>query len=241
VYYAHSSLWDTVAGTSTLACPPLATDTAYFTLASPHLTGASSQPTFAAGDAKLKNPFITLQFSPSRIGTGPNNWPVNSAPQQVNVLSLRHRFVLDPNRQMLLVTREYKSRREIEQTCRAAIIQIKDNHTNNAPNIPPFKNNHCDAIVLNKAGSGVCIEVVAGTPTIRGLHSSTIHSLLVRLGIPWPDADMTMWQKLFDDRPKRKGLAIFSDKCRAEDTACLTEHTYALGLPDSGDPYFASP
>ena len=240
VYYAHSSLWDTVAGTSTLACPPLATDTAYFTLASPHLTGATSQPTFATSDAKLKNPFIALQFSPSRIGTGTNNFPLNSTPQQVNVLSLRHRFVLDSNRQMLLVTREYQSRREAGPICRAAIIQVRDTHTNNVPNTPPFKNNHCDAIVLNKAGSGVCIEVVAGTPTIRGLHASIIHSLLVSLGIPWPDADMTMWQKLFDDRPKRKGLVVFSDKCRAEDAACLAAHPVALSLPDSGDAYFTS-
>lgn len=242
VYYAHSSLWDTVAGTSTLACPPLAADSAYFSLASTHLTGATSQPTFAASDAKLKNPFIALQFSPSNIGTGTNNFPSNSAPQAINVLSLRHRFVLDSTRQMLLLTRAYKSRRETGQTCRAAIIQVKDKHTNNLPNTPPFKNNHCDAIVLNKAGSGVCIEVVGGTtPTIRGLHGSTIHALLVGLGIPWPDADMTMWQKLFDDRPQRKTLLVFSDKCRAEDAACLTDHTHALSLPDSGDQYFASP
>ena len=209
VYYAHSSLWDTVAGTPALACPSAATDAAYFAKASPELTGAASQPTFATGDVQLKNPFIALKFSPSYMGVSPENvFTATSTPQQVNVLSLRHRFVVDPNRQMLLVTRQYKSRRETGQTCRAAIIQVKDKHTNDVGNTPPFKSNRCDAIVLNKAGSGVCIEVVAGTPTIRGIHESRIYSLLVSLGIPWPRVDMTMWQKLFDDRPARKTLLI---------------------------------
>jgi hypothetical protein len=191
---------------------------------------------------QLKNPFISLTFLPSKISNGPNfSLADNSTPQKINVLSLRHRFLVDPSRQMLLVTRSYKSRRETSQTCRAAVIEVRDTHTNGIKNPKAFKDNHCDAIVLNKAGSGVCIEVVGGVPTIRGLHASTILAFLQGLGIPWPNVDMTMWQKLFDDRPKRNTLLIFSDKCRAEDAGCLSSHPAALSLPDSGDPYFTSP
>jgi hypothetical protein len=242
VYYAHNSLFDNVPGTPLMACTPLASDYSFFGAASNYLTGAASQPTFAPSDVQLKNPFISLTFLPSKISNGPLfSLADNDAPQRINVLSLRHRFLVDPSRQMLLVTRSYKARRETSQTCRAAIIEVRDTHTNAITNPKAFKNNKCDAIVLNKAGSGVCIEVVGGVPVIRGLHAPTILAFLQSLGIRWPNVDMTMWQKLFDDRPKRKTLLIFSDKCPTEDSTCFNDHPNALSLPDSGDPYFTGP
>ncbi|HEY5954936.1 MAG TPA: hypothetical protein VIV60_00235, partial [Polyangiaceae bacterium] len=72
--------------------------------------------------------------------------------------------------------------------------------------------------------------------------SSRIIGFLNTLGIPWPKSDPMMWQRLFDDRPARKTLQYFSDKCLADDANCRTTHQTALILPnEASDLYFTSP
>ncbi|MGC4067646.1 MAG: hypothetical protein QM784_23960 [Polyangiaceae bacterium] len=236
-FYSHNSLRDGSPGTPKLRCEPLATDEAYFSAARTYLVTGTTQAGFASTDVQLKNPFIYTKFTPSYIGT----FTATTTPQEVRILSLRHRFSLDANRQLLLVARQYSSTRSAGK-CNAAAIEVHDTYlggiTGNRNRARKYRN-VCDAIVLNKAGSGVCLKVVSGIPVLADNNSSPMITVLTKLGIAWPKSDPMMWQKLVDDRPSRKTLLLFSDKCAAEDTACRTAHTGALVLPDSGNAFFS--
>jgi hypothetical protein len=236
-FYSHNSLYDGSPGTPKLRCEPLATDEAYFSAARTYLVTGTAQATFAATDVQLKNPFIYAKFTPSYIGA----FTATTAPQEVKILSLRHRFALDANRQLLLVARQYSSTRGPAR-CSAAPIEVHDTYlggiTANRQRARKYRN-VCDAIVLNKAGSGVCLKVVSGIPVLADNNSSPMITALTKLGIAWPKSDPMLWQKLVDDRPKRKTLLFFSDKCAAEDTACRTARPNVPVLPDSGHVFFS--
>jgi len=240
-YYAHNSLWDGAATVAKQACPPLVSDDTYFNVARQYLVSSTAQAGFAATDVQLKNPFVMVQLTPTLIF---NDYLYGhipaTAPQKISVLSLRHRFALDSARQLLLVTRTYQSARH-SPSCRAATLGTRLYSKGLVRVHPESVHNPCDAIVINKNGSGVCLQVQGAVPVILDLHSSYISALLTTFGIAWPKAEATMWQKLFDDRPKRKTLQFFSDKCVTGDTACLATHTMALVLPDVGDAYFSTP
>jgi hypothetical protein len=240
VFYAHNSLWDNVNGTSGLVCPKLQTDEAYFTAARPYIAPVtSSAPTFGTSDLQLKNPFIRIQFAPSYVG----EFVATSAPQVVSVLSLRHRFVVDGARQLLLVTRYYESSRAPKQ-CAAATIEDHDTYLYVPSTNKAYKQDikvPCEAIVLNPRGTGVCLGSGSGTLKVLNENSNKIIAFLQGMGIPWPKADPMMWQKLFNDRPARHGRLYFSDKCATEDLSCRTAHAGSPILPGSGDAYFSTP
>ena len=241
VYYAHSSLADDTPMVSKLACKPVKPDTDYFDAATAYLVSSTTQVGFAASEVQLKNPFIKIQFTPPFLFGPQLGGPALTAPQKIDVFSLRHRFVVGPTGQMLLVTRVYQSMRNAP-SCLAASLQTHEFAPNKVRRHPEQYNNHCDAIVMNKAGSGVCLVVSSGgTISIPDIHSAAMTAILQTIGIKWPKAEATMWQKLFDDRAGRNTLQYFSDKCITGDTACLNSHTKALILPDNTDPYFTSP
>lgn len=239
VFYEHSSLYDGTDMVSKYACPPPVPDEAFFQAVAQYLVTSASQATFAPADVQLKNPFIMLQFTPQILPAGNSEAFVpTTAVQKVTISSLRHRFVLDAARQMLLVSRTYQSLREAP-SCRAATIRVWDKHTNGIINTPKIKRDACDAVVLNKAGAGLCLQVVAGTPKIADPASSYRSMIFAALG--WPKAEATMWLKLFDDIPARAAHYFFSDKCVTGDTLCLQRHPGAPVLPDSGNPFFNTP
>lgn len=247
VYYAHNSLWDANKGTSSLLCNPVQADSRYFDVARGYIAPDASTPTFAADDAQLKNPFIRLRFYPPRSG---NNYAERNVSQEIKVLSLRHRFVIDSGKQMLLVTRQYQSTRS--GTCEPARIGDRDTDTESVTTgTPPtttilYHHKHrfstCHAIVLNRTGTGVCLQVTSnGVVSIPNMNSNKVITFLQSIGIPWPKGDPMMWHKLFDDRPSRASLDFFSPKCVTEDLVCRAAHTQAPVLPDSSDLYFANP
>ena len=241
VYYAHNSLWEDVPRTPRDACTPIQPDNAYFATAKPYIAPDTTTPAFAAADTQLKRPFVFFRFAPKYI----NDFVLATAPREIKLLSLRHRFVVDPNRQMLLVTRAYKSTRA--GTCGSAEIFDHETHMLGAARpIPWFmKGRHykvpCDAIVMNKAGTGVCLGTSGTVVKLMDPNSSMIVPLLQTFGIAWPQADPMMWQKLFKFIPARSTLQFFSDKCATEDTACQTKHPGVPILPDSSDTYFTTP
>ncbi len=247
VYYAHNSLWDTTKGTPTRACPVAQPDSRYFDAARPYIAPSSTTiPTFATNDAQLKPPFIFLRFFPA---FGGRNFTPTTTPSEIRLLSLRHRFVIDAGKQMLLVTRSYRSTRsagtpsaDTDGSCLAATIQDRDSEY---VTLPAPKHNHvhkkspCEAIVLNRAGTGVCISNISNVLTAAYYpNSSAIITFLNVLGIPWPKADPMMWQKFF----QRGASEWFSPKCTTENqTTCLVNYPGAPVLPDSGDVYFTTP
>jgi hypothetical protein len=256
LFYSHNSLYDGAAGTAQLACTPTAADEAFFSAAKSALLTSETQPAFAASDVQLKNPFIYLKFTPDWISDRSNgNFVRTTAPQEINIASLRHRFVLNETRQLLLVSRQYSSLSSaIVRTgatpyvsCLAAALEVHDTNPLGQPpltrkNMFRHFTNRCDAIVLNKAGAGVCLAGASGSPKVIDNNSSVMITLIKdTFHLGWTNGDPVMWQKLFDVRVKAKSFSFFSDKCADGDTTCLTIHPKALILPDAGHAYFNNP
>jgi hypothetical protein len=239
-FYSHNSLYDGVPKTPKLICAPAAPDDAYFTYAASVFGASPSPERFSASDVQLRNPFIYIKFTPKYFGT----YKSTTTPQEIKIFSLRHRFVLSPDSQLLLVVRQYSSHRSGgvfggSASCLAGAIMVHDRYHLGVKDPNRNFTNHCDAIVFNKSGAGLCLAGNSGTPKLVAEHSSKIIGYLQTLGIAWPRSDPMMWQKFFiDDRPKRKTLRYFSDKCLPNDTVCISNHPYALILPDQGHAYF---
>jgi hypothetical protein len=238
-YYAHSSLADSVAGTSTFACAAAQPDERYFNVAKSYIASSGSTPTFAEADLRLKNPFISIVFAPKYAGKW--SWDQLTAPQTIRVLSLRHRFTVDPNRQMVLITRQYESLRVGGHQCNVGVIEDRDSIYVAPTHYKVMRPSSCEADVINKAGTGVCLGTVSGSIKVLNENSNKITQFLQSMSIEWPKGDPMMWQKFFDDRPARGGLVHFSDKCKTEDLACRAAHPRASILPDSGDAFFNNP
>jgi len=206
VYYAHNSLWGTTPRNADLLCPVGQPDNRYFEAARPYIAPDTTAGTFADADLRLKNPFIFLRFAPKFAGL---NFGAITAPQEIKVLSLRHRFVVDPGRQMLLVTRTYRSTRspgtsQSPGVCDAAVIADRDTYSYVSGTKTVHQRMHmrstCDAIVMNRQGTGVCLQTsTTGTIVIPNKNSSKIIGFIKdTLKLPWPESDPMMWEKFFD-------------------------------------------
>ncbi|HEY5955082.1 MAG TPA: hypothetical protein VIV60_00965, partial [Polyangiaceae bacterium] len=145
LYYAHNSLWDDAKGTPKLQCPPTQPDAGFFGAAAPYIAAGTTAQPFAEGDLLLKNPFIRLRFAPTYFGQFEKPAP----PQEVKVMSLRHRFVVDPTRKMLLVTRLYQSLRTGGGNCKAAVLMDHVSQVGTSVDHNRFYLAPCDAIVMN--------------------------------------------------------------------------------------------
>ncbi|MBX3188510.1 MAG: hypothetical protein KF819_15955 [Labilithrix sp.] len=178
-FYVHHSL-DRVATCprpDTPADGPKFTDAQYFAVAQTYATqfpgtfvnldpfpvpgNAPSDPMF------LRNPFIKIPFSQVKTATYMPTWPLPTAPafdHTVNERSLRHKYVLNPTRTMLLVRRQYIN--PVKKDCKnsfefgsALAKQFGPVELRRGP-----KYIDCEALVLSYRGQGLCIgRNAAGT------------------------------------------------------------------------------
>ena len=101
----------------------------------------------------------------------------------------------------------------------------------------------CDAIVMNRQGTGVCLQTsTTGTIVIPNKNSSKIIGFIKdTLKLPWPESDPMMWEKFFDQTSGSGVYDFFSPKCATEDAVCKAANATASLLPDSTDLYFTTP
>ena len=164
-YYAHHSL----DGAAT--CPQPLTDEQIFEAAGPALLFGEPPP--FPSFTGTRNPFISLPFSNvapnaatqvagSRwLGITGNNFTVETR-------SLRRRFALSPDRKLLLVQRQYVSRRAVDRgvtniggLCRNGISY----RTSTSPRGDSKLD--CQTMVLNSRGFSRCIRNDNGTPLVE--------------------------------------------------------------------------
>ncbi len=218
-------------------CPPRAMPAAYFDAARSYLVSAAGDK-FANNEARLRSPFVNVDFDPPLY----TYFDVAAGSGAKEMLSLRRRFVLDPNNDMILMTRVYASRRAEQRRCLAATIRKHDTD----PGLDANKNeardfdNGCDAVVLNKDGAGVCLVVgaddvvrVAYTPSTAWQDMSEYWSVDANgVSIAWPRADIFMWRKLVPVGRTSTELRLFSPKCYMGGPSCVGSDPDILYLPD---------
>lgn len=217
-YYVHNSL------SGLVRCPVPVSDADYFDAARPAL---SPSVVFSGSDARLAAPFVNIEFAPPVSG----RYQIAEGDGTVELLSLRRRFVLDPENRMILMKRVYPSRRS--GTCLAGSIRKHqyDLGPEDTKEVNRDVHNPCDAIVLNKAGAGVCILINAGVPTIPNVPSPAwvVYNLDV---FQTALADNFMWRKLVQVNPSHNTLRLFSPKCYVDGELCTGGDPNVLFLPD---------
>ncbi|TVQ87240.1 MAG: hypothetical protein EA397_18145 [Deltaproteobacteria bacterium] len=159
-YYLHNNL------DSAPSCDRRAPESEFFEVAR-DLMGPSTSGAFRVdgdpeepGYVQLSNPFVSIHFDlPVRRSLGfllPSPTFSSSDPSmvsgQVQVNSLRRRFVLSDDRQQLLIYRTYASRRG-NSTCKALSVARQDERR-----FAMYRRG-CDAVVLDRDGVGVCLDV----------------------------------------------------------------------------------
>lgn len=224
-YYVHKSL----AGAQ--PCPRKAPDPDFFTAARPYLTKQNG-PVFADADAQLAAPFVNLAFTP-RVSS---LFTVTAGEGDVEYLSLRRRFTLSPEKDLVMMRRVYASRRAGNRPCLTAMIRKHD--TDLGPvgthDWNRYHRTGCDVVVMNKEGAGVCL-VVDGGGTISvanpqndrwGYWNFDVYGV-----VNWRRADNFMWRKLLQTGSNGT-LKMFSPKCYAGGSTCTGTDPNILYLPD---------
>lgn len=146
--YVHASL-DSVARCTADSV----SDETYFAKASEFLP-----PSVAFGSStQLTNPAVKVQFQSG----------------DVNVLSLRRRFVADANNKLLLIRRAYASRKN--SSC---VQNVQTGFSNAGPGAgrpTPIEGVDCPALVANAAGAAVCLKPDPANPSqavfVRGIRA----------------------------------------------------------------------
>ncbi len=225
-YYVHNSL----AGAQ--PCPRKAPDADLFAAARPNLVTATS-PKFLDSDAKLMAPFVNIAFKPSQNV----EFGVGAGEGDVEYLSLRRRFSLSPEKDLILMRRAYTARRNYSPPCRAATI-FKHNTDDGIYGINSARHYRtgCDALVMNKQGAGVCLIVDnQGTIKIANPQSAAwqFWNFEWWAWVDWETADNFMWRKLLVTQYDGTFRA-FSPKCYAGGSSCVGTDTDVLFLPDRG-------
>ena len=143
-FYVHRSL------DSTRLCPPLISDALVLEQARSHLASA---PPFGNGTV-VRNPFVSVPFDGVTVTVGMVNgsgWDPNLTSVRVEAKSLRRRFVLNQERDLLLVRREYESRMArmfaSEHSCRNSFKFGGGTD----------RKFDCQYFVLNSRGQSVCL------------------------------------------------------------------------------------
>lgn len=219
-YYVHSSLY----GAAT--CPEKATDAEYFAAAESYLL-ADDGTTFQDADAHLASPFVNIAFTPPMS----TRFEVADDAGTVEYLSLRRRFVLNADKNLILMKRVYKSRTNALDDCRAATIRKHASDDSIVYDETRYFRNRCDAIVINREGAGVCLLVDDNVISIANPNSQHWQTYNFIAGwVNWAQADNFMWRKLLGD----SGGAgpVFSRKCYQGGSACAGAGSNTLYLPD---------
>ncbi len=241
-YYVHNSLH------GVMICQRLVPD--FFDLMGEYFRAAAERlvrddtPRFDPETGlQLGNPFIQIRFSPPVDGS----FEVNDGDGEVEVLSLRKRFVLEPNDgQLVLMYRAYEARRV--ESCFAATTHKHEEGSHPSYGYGHY-NNNCDAIVLNQQGAGVCLTSAGGSvefaikPTglaqgVFGRNAAVDFSQYYCTGSTGDDicADNFMWRKLVRRRRPQEDppgpMRWFSPKCFGDPTCADADPTVILYLPD---------
>ena len=217
-YYVHSSL------ANVEPCPPRASDEAFFEVAAADLDQGLG---FSGNDARLAAPFVNIDFTPPISAI----YEIAEGDGTIEVLSLRRRFVLHDSYRLLLMTRVYPSRRS--GLCVTAMIRKHQNDPGDDSDRDQnrYARNSCDALVFNKAGAGVCLNVdSSGTPYLAFSPSSywRINNSQFKSQL----ADNFMWRKLLRVNSANGTLKMFSPKCYAGGETCTGGDRDVLFLPD---------
>ena len=180
-YYIHHTLYSAERCTSTVS------DSRWFDLAKTRLTDSKVFHPDDKADTWLTGPFVhvTYELPPANKITGVNFFQDESQ-QTVDMWSLRKRFVLDPENKYLLITRTYKSTRSNSCSVAALSYHIKSSKSTD----------HCQAVVLNRSGAGVCmVSNTTGTPMLIHESGDTVADK-----IGWPRANKFMWRQLLETK-----------------------------------------
>jgi hypothetical protein len=216
-YYVHRSL-NTVAH-----CTPFHTDKQWFDLAATRLGGTDAGAFRLGVDTFLTSPFFRVKY---QVPTSGNvRYKLNGETPSIDMWSLRRRFVVNSTNRYLLITRNYKSLRN-PSSCAAASIRVHITHWGHTPAAHnTFHRYSCDAIVLNRAGVGVCMDNGA-TSAAGPIFTATKDSWdsWVLSSDPWQQANKFMWRNLMER--SSQGLRNFSTKC------AIAPCTDGLYLPD---------
>ena len=209
-YYLHGSL----AGATDCAVLDNIPADRFFSRAADRLTttdpdgtvlrfSTTAEPT-APGFAALANPFIHINFTPRlnrsfgfRVQGDNPAWVATDG--ELNVLSLRRRFVMNEDETMILIGRRYISRRNVDNNAisRCGAMRVKIDLGGS-----PGTNYRCDAVVLNREGAGVCLVVGAGgSIQFARRPSPTVFGSLASALVPADEAltngvDNALWRKL---------------------------------------------
>lgn len=162
-------------------------------------TGDPSNPGFAA----IGSPFIHVNFTPRLNrhfsfqvpGPGAGSWVATEG--ELNVLSLRRRFVMNEDQSMILISRRYGSRRGSPGGCVTLRVNIRRGSEDRSG-----ITYQCDALVLNREGAGVCLRVEAGGVIEFARNPApTVFNILMSALMPPDEAltdgvDNSLWRKL---------------------------------------------
>lgn len=167
-YYVHNAL------NKVATCPrpgqagdgPHLTDADYFQAAQAFAAASGGTYTIAdtfpvPGNARtdpfwIRNPFIKIPFSGVQAVAYMNTWPApgTAFDHTVNERSLRHKFVLNPTRTLLLVKRQYV---HPKGHCRNGFRFGSQMAKWRGPTGRGPRELDCEALVLNVHGFGVCL------------------------------------------------------------------------------------
>jgi hypothetical protein len=159
-FYVHMSL--DKAGTCPLAGTPPITDAEYF-VAAATFVGFPGPDTFPAPGTSptdafyIRDPWIKIPFTGVKTVPYMATWPAAGVPfdHTVNERSLRHKWVLNPTRTMLLSKRQYvnpKSGKCVNRYDFGSQLAKLRGPTGRGPH-----QLDCEAFVVNVHGQGICI------------------------------------------------------------------------------------
>ncbi len=117
----------------------------------------------------LDNPWIHIPFTAIRWSQGiardAFGWPANGANYDFNERTLRHKYVMNPLRSMILVRRQYESP---AKTCKNKIHIGSDMSGDYGPQGfgRGWKILDCEALVMNSHGNALCMGTAAGKPVV---------------------------------------------------------------------------
>jgi hypothetical protein len=185
-YYAHDSL------DGAARCTPRYSDAEIYKVVKeitpPGHNGPLPTSLQFPDSVNLQLPFVTLVYIRAAyhflsVVHGPNGDPSPPNPLFQTVLSLRHTFTMSADRTMLFVKRNYESRRPFLHTGKATcgnafefgwqeIKGVVGCYDVSCTGNPLREMEHCDTLVLNASGEGVCIQ-----PSRLGAPRPAIYSV----------------------------------------------------------------
>lgn len=201
-YYLHSSLHNVS------HCVPFHSDAQWFNKAHT-LLGATDAGAFKLGiDTFLSSPFIRVTYKVPVSGQA--QFKLTGQTPSLDMWSLRRRFSLNATGKYLLIQRNYKATRS--GSCNAAAFQIHDTH---AGTNKTFRTYSCQAVVLNRAGVGVCLNNAATTTAEPILPHPSNDPLSNAIG--WTFANKFMWRQLLET--SAGNTRNFTPKCATQPCA----------------------